>query len=72
MFRGKAAAVTWWIEFDDGGRPSTTYASEEEAWAALTHFESPKAQMSLLRSRRPESLVSSDGLRFAIPTKTGR
>jgi len=72
MSKGKAAAETWWIEFDDGGRPSKTYASEAEAWAALTKFESPNAQMSLLRSRRPALLVSSDGLRFAIPTKTGR
>jgi hypothetical protein len=72
MSKGQAPGVTWWIEFDDGGRPSATYASEEEAWAALTGFESPKAQMSLLRRRRPASLVSSDGLRFAIPTKTDR
>jgi hypothetical protein len=70
MSKGKAPAVTWWIEFENGGR-STVYASEAEAWAAVTYLESSKARMILLR-RRPTLLVSSEGLRFAIPVKTNR
>jgi hypothetical protein len=70
MSKGKAPTVTWWIEFENGRR-STVYASEAEAWAALTDLESSKMQMILLR-RRPALLVSSDGLRFAIPMKTDR
>ena len=70
MLTGKVPAVTWWIEFENGRR-STVYASEAEAWAAVTHLESSRALMILLR-RRPALLVSSDGLRFAIPIKTDR
>jgi hypothetical protein len=68
MSKGKASAVTWWIEFE-GGERSKAYARETEAWAALTDLESSKLQMILLR-RRPALVVSSDGLRFVIPTKS--
>jgi hypothetical protein len=68
MTKGEAPAVTWWLEFQNGGR-STAYATEAEAWAALIDLQSPQAQTSLLYSR-PVWLVSSDGLRFAFPAKT--
>jgi hypothetical protein len=63
-------ALTWWIEFESGGR-TKVYASEPEAWEALADLQSSQAQLSLLYSR-PVWLVSSDGLRFAIPTKASR
>jgi hypothetical protein len=60
-------AVTWWIEFESGGR-SKVYPSEPEAWEALAELQSSQVQLNLLYSR-PVWLVSSDGLRFAIPMK---
>jgi hypothetical protein len=62
-----AATETWWMEYEDGGR-STAYDSEAEAWAALASLQVWRAQLSLL-DRRPAWLVSSEGLRFAIPVK---
>jgi hypothetical protein len=68
--RSQATAVTWQFEYEDGGR-STPYNSEEEAWASLANLQVWRAQLSLL-DRRPAWLVSSDGLRFAIPVKADR
>jgi hypothetical protein len=68
MTEGKAPAVVWWIEFEHGGH-SIAYASEAEAWAALMDFQSSQSPAGLLQPR-PVSLISSDGLRFAIPTKS--
>ena len=75
MHKGTTPAVTWWIEFENGGR-SKSYASEPEAWAALTEFQDEKPQTSLFQNllrrgsqSRAAALVSSDGLRFAIPMK---
>jgi hypothetical protein len=62
MTDGKA--VTWWLEFENGGR-SIPYATEAEAWAALVDLQSPQALASV-RYSRPMWLVSSDGQRFAI------
>lgn len=70
MSNGKAPAVTWWIEFENGGR-SPMYASESEAWAAVAHLESSRARMILLR-RRSALVVSSEGLQFVIPIRTDR
>jgi hypothetical protein len=61
-------AVMWWIEFESGGR-TKVYASEPEAWEALAELQSSQAQLNLLYSR-PVWVVSSDGLRFAIPMKS--
>jgi hypothetical protein len=61
-------AVTWWIEFESGER-SKVYASEPEAWERLVDRQSSQAQLNLLYSR-PVWVVSSDGLRFAIPMKS--
>jgi hypothetical protein len=60
-------AVTWWIEFESGGR-TRVYASEPEAWGALAELQSSQTQLNLLYAR-PVWMVSSDGLRFAIPMK---
>ena len=65
--RSAATAVTWHIEYEDGGR-SARYQSEAEAWAALVDAQNWQAQLNLME-RRPAWLVSSNGLRFAIPTK---
>jgi hypothetical protein len=62
--------VTWWIEFESGER-SKVYDSEPEAWGRLVDRQSSQAQLNLLYSR-PVWVVSSDGLRFAIPTKADR
>jgi hypothetical protein len=65
--RSQAAAVTWQIEYEDGGR-TRAYESEAEAWASLADAQIWQAQLNLME-RRPAWLVSSDGLRFAIPMK---
>lgn len=65
--RSAATPVTWQIEYEDGGR-SKRYGSEAEAWAALADSQIWQAQLNLM-DRRPTWLVSSDGLRFAIPMK---
>jgi hypothetical protein len=70
MTTDEAPAVTWWLEFENGGR-SMAYATEAEAWAALSDLQSPKAQTSPLYSR-PVWLVSSDGFRFAFHAKTAQ
>jgi hypothetical protein len=66
--QGRATAITWWLESETGGR-SKPYASEADAWAALDDLQSSQTQMNLLYAR-PAWLVSSDGVRFAIPVKT--
>jgi hypothetical protein len=61
--RSRATAVTWQIEYENGER-TRAYDSEAEAWASLDW----RAQLNLM-DRRPAWLVSSEGLRFAIPIK---
>jgi len=61
-------ALTWWIEFESGGR-TKIYASEPEAWEALAELQSTPTRLNLFYSR-PVWVVSSDGLRFAIPMKS--
>ena len=58
----------WWIEFESG-EWSKSYGSEAEAWAALMDLQTPQAQKSP-RDSRPARIISSRGLRFAIPQKT--
>jgi hypothetical protein len=65
--RSRPTAVTWQIEVENGRR-STAYRGEAEAWAALA-LQSRRAQLNLMDGR-PAWLVSSDGLRFAIPMKS--
>jgi hypothetical protein len=57
----------WWIEFENGNH-STAYASEAEAWAALMDFQS--SQSSASPQPKPVFLLSSTGLRFAVPIKS--
>jgi hypothetical protein len=49
-------------------RTLSAYDSEPEAWEALVDLKSSRAQLNLLYIR-PIWMVSSDGLRFAIPMK---
>jgi hypothetical protein len=65
--RSQATAVTWQIEYQNGER-TRAYDSEEEAWASLVDVQTWRAQLNLM-DRRPAWLVSSEGLRFAIPMK---
>lgn len=68
MTNDNASPVTWWIEFENGGR-STTYASEAEAWGALVDLQSQQ-EPTTVPPNRPAWLVASDGLRFAFPAKS--
>ncbi|HTV27778.1 MAG TPA: hypothetical protein VMF32_08355 [Xanthobacteraceae bacterium] len=60
-------ATLWWIEFENGNH-STAYASEAEAWAALMDFQSSRSLVS--PQPNPVFLLSSTGLRFAVPIKS--